>query len=93
MNINLCFYPDNFQIAGLQYLGFWVMVQNCPPERWYTVLFFKMVQNIVQMYESVCPETLAKIKYYVCISDRFNSETVILSVLSSKITWWEPGLY
>lgn len=34
------------------------------------------------MYESVCPETLAKIKYYMCISDSFNSKIGILSVWS-----------
>lgn len=37
------------------------------------------------MYRSVCPETLAKIKYYICISDGFNSKIAVLSLLSKLV--------
>lgn len=33
--------------------------------------YFKMVQSIIQMYGSVCPEASA-----ICISDGFNSKIV-----------------
>lgn len=33
--------------------------------------YFKMVQSIIQIYESVCPEALV-----ICISDDFNSKIV-----------------